>query len=171
MACFTKIQQRNGTNGKFKQGKSEGFDRCDRPRNHTQIRVKSSIFQPMWSWNLMDDPEKQRAPLLYSIKLCASFYSHQWIQIEATVHKCSVRVKIGDFLFCVTLKFDGWPLKTIGRLFYTASNFVHHFKATGEFKLELQSRNAQFGSKSTIFFSLVTLKFDGWPWKTMRHLS
>ena len=36
--------------------------------------------------------------------------------------------------------------------FYTTSSFVHHFKAIGEFKLELQSRNPQFGSKSAIFF-------------------
>ena len=41
-----------------KQGKSEGFDTCDRPSNLTQIGLKSYIFQPMWSWNLMDDPEK-----------------------------------------------------------------------------------------------------------------
>ena len=35
-----------------------------------------------------------------------------------------------------------------------------------EFKPELQSSgNAQFGSKSRIFSSRVTLKFDGWPWK------
>ena len=30
--------------------------------------------------------------------------------------------------------------KTIGHLFYTRSIFVHHFKAIGEFELELQSR-------------------------------
>ena len=41
--------------------------------------------------------------------------------------------------------------KTIGRLFFTASSFVHHFKAIGEFKLELQSGNIRFGSKSAIF--------------------
>ena len=29
-------------------------------------------------------------------------------------------------------------------LFYTTSSFVHHFKSIGEFKLELQSGNAQF---------------------------
>ena len=39
--------------------------------------------------------------------------------------------------------------KTIGHLFYATSSFVHHFVAIGEFKLELQSGNAQFGSKST----------------------
>ena len=41
------------------QGKSEGFDSCDRPSNLTQIGFKSSIFQPLWPWNLMDDPKKQ----------------------------------------------------------------------------------------------------------------
>ena len=44
------------------------------------------------------------------------------------------------------------------------------FVAIGEFKLELQSGNAQFGSKSMIFLGRVTLKFDGWPWKTIGHL-
>ena len=43
----------------YKQGKSEGFDSCDRPSNFTQIGFKSLIFQPVWHWNLMDDPEKQ----------------------------------------------------------------------------------------------------------------
>ena len=42
-----------------KQGKSEGFDSCDRPGNLTQIGFKSSIFQPVWPCNLMDDPKKQ----------------------------------------------------------------------------------------------------------------
>ena len=42
-------------------------------------------------------------------------------------------------------------LKTTGNLFYAASSFVHHFIAINEFKLELQSGNAQFGSKLMIF--------------------
>ena len=111
-----------------------------------------------------------RAPLLCCFKLCASFHSHQWIQTGVTVWKRPIWVKIDDFFSCVTLKFDGWPWKTIGHLFYATSSFVHHFLAIGVFKLELQSRNARFGSKSTIFFSCVTLKFDGWPWKKIRHL-
>ena len=49
------------------------------------------------------------------------------------------------FFFRVTLKFDGWPWKTIGQLFYATSSFVHHFIIICEFKLELQSGNAQFG--------------------------
>ena len=101
----------------IEQGKSEGFDSCDRPSNLAQIWSKSSIFQPVWPWNLMYDLEK-----------------------------------------------------IIGHLFYTTSSFVHHFKSIGEFKLKLHCGNAQFGSKSEIFLSLVTLKFDGWPWKIIGHL-
>ena len=46
----------------------------------------------------------------------------------------------------VTLKFEGWPWKTIGHLSFAVSSFVQHFIAIGEFKLELLSGNAQFGS-------------------------
>ena len=97
--------------------------------------------------------ENNRAPLLYYIKLCASFQIHRCIETEVTVRKHSIRVKIGDFLSCVTLKFDGWPWKTIGHLFYTTSSFVHHFKSIGVLKLKLQSGNTQFGSKLAIFCS------------------
>ena len=55
--------------------------------------------------------KNNRAPLLYYIRLCVSFQIHRWIQTEVTVRKRSIRVKIGDFLSCVTLKFDGWPWK------------------------------------------------------------
>ena len=128
------------------------------------------------------------------------------------------------FLSRVTLKFVGWPLKTIRHLFFAISSFVQQFVAIGEIKLELQSGNASFVSKPTIFelcdleisrmtlknnrapllsyfklfaafrshwriqtgvtvrkwpiwvkfdnfFSGVTLEFDGWPWKTIGHLS
>ena len=118
----------------------------------------------------------------------------------------------------MTLKFDGWPWKTIGPLFYVTLSFVHHFKAISEFKLGLQSGNPQYVSKTVIFcpvwpwnvmddlrnkkgtssiphevlciiskplvnlnfsyspvkigalFSRVTLKFDGWSWKTLGHI-
>ena len=43
-----------------KQGKSEGFDSCDQRNNLTQIGFKSSIFQPMWPWNSMDDLGKHQ---------------------------------------------------------------------------------------------------------------
>ena len=73
------------------------------------------------------------------------------------VRERPIWVKIGDVLYRVTLKFDGWPSKTIGHLSFAVSSFVQHFIAIGEFKLELQSGNAQFGSNSTIFRAV-------WPW-------
>ena len=151
--------------------------------------------------------KNNRAPLLYCTKLCASFQSHWWIQTGVRVRKRSIWVKISDFVSHVNLKFNGWPWKTIGHLFSTTFSFVHYFKASGEFKLELQSGNAQFRSKSAFFcpvwpwnlmddyqqgksegfeswtglvisnwiqivnFSArVTMKFDGWPCKTIGHL-
>ena len=99
--------------------------------------------------------KKNTAPLLCYFKLYASFGSYWWIQTEVTVPKCSIWVKISDFLSCVTLKFDGWLSKTKGHLFYVASSFVHHFIAISEFKLK--SGNAQFGNKSAIFCPV-------WPW-------
>ena len=94
--AFSKFGLENAN--KKEQGKSEGFESCDRP----------------------------------------------------IVRKRPIRVKSGDVLSRVTLKFDGWLWKTIGHLFYATSSFVHHFVAIGEFKLQLQSGNAQSGSNSTI---------------------
>ena len=103
-----------------------------------------------WLW-------KTLGPLCYT---ASSFvhHSYPWIQTGVTVLKRSIWVKIDDFLLSRgTLKFGIWPWKTIGHLFYATSSFVHHFVATGELQLELQSGNAQFGSKST--FSLAV-----WHW-------
>ena len=99
-------------------------------------------------------PKNNRAPLLYYFKLFASFRSHWWIQTGVTVQKRLIWVKIDAFLSRVTLKFDGWPSKTREHLFYATSSFVQHFIAIDEFKLELQSGNALFGSKSTIFLAV-----------------
>ena len=131
---------------------------------------KWTIFLAVWPCNLTYDLQKNRAPLLCRVKLCASFNNHWWIQTGVTVRKLLIWVKFDDFFSRVTLKFDGWPWKTIGHLFYVASSLMHDFIAISEFKLRLQSGNAQFGSKSAIFLYRVTLKFYGWPWKTIGHL-
>ena len=126
--------------------------------------------------------ENNRATLLCYFKLCASFRSHWWFQTWVTVRKRPIWVKFDNFKSRVTLQFDIWPWKTIGHLVYATSSFVHHFVAIGEFKLELQSGNAQSRSNSTIFRAVwpwnltlkldcnSSLKFDGWPWKTIVHL-
>ena len=97
------------------------------------------------------------APLLCYFKFCASFRSHWWIQTGVRVRKHPIWVKFHAFLSRVTLKFDGWPSKTIGHLFYATSSFVNHFVAIGEFKLELESGNTQCGSNATLFRAV-------WPW-------
>ena len=51
--------------------------------------------------------------------------------------------QIRRFLEAATLKFDGWPWKTIGHLFYASSSFVQHFVPIGEFKLGTSSMRLQ----------------------------
>ena len=65
------------------------------------IRVKiGHFFAPcdleIWQMTLKNN----RAPLLCSFKLCASFHSHWWIQTGVTVRKRSIWVKIADFFIC-----------------------------------------------------------------------
>ena len=143
--------------------------------------------------------KNNRAPLLSTIKLYATFHHHMWIQTGVTVRK-----RLSWVVTSVTLTFDLWPwpfawtsllslviipenfmmirwwehsqkgvtdrrtdgqtdgrtdrrtdwtihraawsqLKTIGHLFYATSSFMHHSVAIGEFKLELESGNGQFG--------------------------
>ena len=140
--------------------KAIGEFKLELQSGNAQFGSKSAIFfvpcgLEIWWMTL----ENNRAPLLYCVKFCASFHSNRWIQTKVTFRKRSIRVIIGNLLSHVTLKFDGWPWKTIGRLFYATSSFMHHFTAIGEFKLELQSGNAQFGSNSTIFLAVWPLNF------------
>ena len=80
--------------------------------------------------------ENNRASVLCCFKLCATFHSHWWIQTWVTVRKRPIWVKLDNFQSHVTSKFDGWPSKTIGHLFYATSSFLQHFVDIGEFKLE-----------------------------------
>ena len=115
-------------------------------------------------------PKDNRTPVLYYFKLFASLRSHWWVQTGVTVWKHLIWVKIDDFVQPCDLAVWRMTLKNKEDLCYATSSLVHHSVAIGEFKLELQFRNAYFGSKLTIFFSCVTLKFDGWHWKTTGHL-
>ena len=103
-------------------------------------------------------PKKDnRAPLLYYVKLCASFQIHQGIQSGVKSETLNLSQNQRFFFTHLNFKFYRVHWKTIGHLFYTTLSFAHHFKAIGEFKLELQSGNAQFGSKSSTFCPV-------WPW-------
>ena len=56
--------------------------------------------------------KNNRPSRLCNVKVFALFCSHQRILTGVAVRKCSIRVKIVDFLSRVTSKFDGWPWKT-----------------------------------------------------------
>ena len=58
---------------------------------------------------------------------------------------------------------SGMTSQKIAHPFYTMPGFVHHFLAMCEFKLELQSENAQFESRSTIFSAVK-------PWNSTDDL-
>ena len=111
---------------------------------NAQFGSNLTIFRAMQLCNLTDDLEQGKSEGFESCD-------------RHIVRKRTIWVKIGDVLSRVTLKFDGWPWKTIGHLSFAVSSFVQHFIAIGEFKLELQSRNTQFGSNLTIFRAV-------WPW-------
>ena len=111
---------------------------------NTQFGSNSTFFRASWPWNLTDDLQQGKSEGFESCD-------------RPIVRKHPIWVKIGDVLSRVTLKFDGWPWKTIGHLSFAVSSFVQHCIAIGEFKLELLSGNAQFGSNSTIFRAV-------WPW-------
>ena len=115
----------------------------------------------VWQMTLKNN----RAPLLCHFKICASFYSHQWIQTGVAVWKCSNQVKIGNFLSCVTLKFDELHRKTIGLLLYATLSFMQYFIHIGEFKLETPEscQNWQFFVMYDLEIWQMTLKNNRAP--------
>ena len=95
----------------------------------------------------------------YYIKLCASFQIHRWIHTRVTVRKTlNLRQNLWFFLACMTLKFDRWHWKILGHLFYTTFSIVHHIKAIGQFKLQLQSIKTLYWGRNRPFFALCDLE-------------
>ena len=77
------------------------------------IRVKiGDLFVPCALEICRMTLRNYREPLLYHVKLCASFWSHLWIQTRVTVGKLSIWVKIEDYF--APYELDRWPGKTIG---------------------------------------------------------
>ena len=113
--------------------------------------------------------KNNRAPLLWYVKLCHHFIAISEFKLE--LPSGNAQIGWNSAIFC-----RAWPWnltddleKKIGHLFYATSNFVYHFITIGEFKLELQSENTQFGSKLAIFvpcdleISQMTLKNNRVP--------
>ena len=109
--------------------------------------------------------ENNRAPLLYYIKLCASFQIHRWIETEVTVRKHSIRVKIGYFfvpcdheIWRMTLENNRAPL-----LYYTklsASFQIHRWIQIG---VTVRKRSIWVKIGLSWVVTSVTLTFDLWP--------
>ena len=115
------------------------------------IRVKIGDFLSRLTLKLDGWPYKTIGHLF----CVASSFVYHYIAISDSIYSYSPEApnlcQNRCFLSLGTLQFDRWPWKTIGHLFYPTLSFVHHFIAIGEFKLELQSGNIQFGSKSMFF--------------------
>ena len=108
----------------------------------------------IWQMTLKNN----RAPLLCYSSLVHHFMAICEFKMELQSGNARFGSKLAIFVPCdleiwrMTLKNNRAPL-----LFYAISSFVHHLIAICEFKMELQSGNAKFGSKSAIFFCPV------WP--------
>ena len=128
------------------------------------IRVKiSNFFVPcdlqMWQMTLKNN----EAPVLYYIKLCASFQSHGRIQTGVTARRCSVRIKICDFfleIWRMTLKNNKAPLLChckLCELFHS-----HQWILTG---VTVRKRTVLI--KLGVFFVPYDLKIWRMTWKTI----
>ena len=100
-----------------KQGKSEGFESCDRPivrKRPIWLKIGDVLSRVTlkfdgWPWKIQRflEPcdleiwrmtlQNNRAPLLCYFKLCASFRTHWGIQTWVTVRKRPIWVKFNDF--------------------------------------------------------------------------
>ena len=122
------------------------------------------------SWICLVAAKNNRVPLLWYFKLCKSFQSHWWIQTGVTVRKRSIRLKISDFF--VSCDFEIWRMT----LRNNRTPILCYFKIWASFHSHLWIQTVVTVRKIPIwvkiddFFSPVTLKFDGWPWKNRTHL-
>ena len=115
--------------------------------------------------------KNHRAPFLYYDKLCAAFQSHWYIETGVTVRKPSILGKNWRFfvlrdleIWWMTLKIYRAPL-----LYYIKlrAAFQSHWYIQTGVTVWKRAIRVKIGD----FLSLVALKIDKWPWKTVGHLS
>ena len=90
------------------------------PSNHAQIGSKFNFYRcdtKIWQMTSKNNRKPPPCPL----KLCVSFRSHLIIWIGVINRKRSSQIVC--FSPCVTLKFDGWPWKTMWHLYYPFSSY------------------------------------------------
>ena len=140
--------------------KAIGEFKLELPPGNAQLESKLTMFCPAWPWKTIVLFVYATSSFVHHFKTISEFH---W---ELPSRKVQSESKSAIFLSRVTAKFDGWPWRQTGLLFYTTSNFVHCFKATSELKLEVHHETLNFGKKTAIFLSYMALKFGGCPWKT-----
>ena len=135
----------------YKQGKFEGFDSCDWPSNLIQIGFKSPFCLACVTLKFDGWPRQIIGHLFMPCQafciISKTYGNANWSYSPETSNLGQNRL----FLPLLTFKFDGWHWKWIGHSFCATSSFLHHFITIGGFKVELQSGNAEFGSKLAIF--------------------
>ena len=141
----------------MKQGKPGGSDSCDRP-SYLKLDSHRQFCNPcvIEIWRMTS--QNKRALLLYCVKFCASFQSHQWIQTGVTVQKRSIRVEIDDILSRVILKFARLPWNTIVNLFHTTSSFYAKPSVKSNFSYSPETLN----SGNNWWFFFVPRDLDTW---------
>ena len=115
--------------------------------------------------------KNNRAPFLFydTLSFVHHFNAIGKFKLKFKSGKAQLGSRSTIFLAMWPRNFYGWPWKTIGHLLYATSSFVHYFVPIGEFNLELQSGNAQFGSNSTIFRAMWPCNLTNDLEKTIGH--
>ena len=148
-----------------------GESKLELQSGNAQIGSKSAIFWPVWPWNLTDDLEKQYNTsfrLLQALCIISqplvnanSSYSPEMPksgQNPRSLVQCDLEI------LHMTLKNNRAPLLGCFKL---CASFHHH----RWIQTRVTVRKRPNRVKISDLLSRVTLKFEGWHWKTIGQLS
>ena len=145
------------------QGKWDWFDSCDWPSNLTQIGFKLLIFQPVWPWSLMVDPEKQwgTSSILHQALCIISNPS-----VNSTLSYSLEMLNLGqNWWFFIPCDLEIWWMT----LKNTRASLLWNFKLCALFhnhqwiQTQVTVQKCPIWVKISDFWSHMTLKFDRWP--------
>ena len=121
------------------------------------IQVKiGDFFVPCEIWRMT--LKYIKAPLLCYFNLCASFYSHQWIQTGVTVQKHPTWFKISNFSVPYDLEIWQMTLKN------NRTHLLCYFKHCASFHIHIWIQTGVTVCKWLNWFWPLTLTFHLWPW-------
>ena len=138
----------------IKQGKSEGVDICDQPSNFTPTGFKSSIFSARATLKFDRWPKKTKGHLFY----IWSYSPETRNSGENLLFFVSCDLQI----WWMTSKNERAPLPYVR----PCASFQSHWWI----QIGVTVRKRSIWVKIGDILSQVTLKYDGWSWKTIEHL-